>query len=523
MKTQVAQRVVVMGLEGIARDQLVNALSEHGVIPIWVGRPLQSNSEQLSILNPNKIIVSLEPSIEPDLEAYSDLLSRPMVTVLYDDAETTRALSGWDLNRWARHMAAKLLNKDLLPQHAIEHSNLIEEQHLANHSLNMDFEYTEQNTITADEINDSSFSLEAESHSAWQDNEHLETLDIDSKQLNAALELLNAQLLSGFQTQQQELSRNNFENQADTYSFTSGTEFVDNVNSHFISTPSNIDIELAHELGNGVEENLGKPAHSFDNNLYSENEMSLVSSPVISEEPPVGSITKTTKLELSIQQEADYENIHQELSNLANDIPIFNLEKYTLLDINAGNEQCAVDVVVQSKVSQSNSLKPLMLVISGLGGPAALRSMLEKIKTNYTGLLIICHDIHSVQLPSLRDQLQKVTHIPLQIPDTDEFLKNGNIYLLKKQQTIHNTSLGYQCISGLSLSGFILKMDSDVGLVILSGADALLSESLVQISSTLNNIHVQSPSECFEPSLAKLLVDIGVPLLSNEVLEQWFN
>jgi chemotaxis response regulator CheB len=34
---------------------------------------------------------------------------------MYDDAEVTRQLDGWDLNRWARHLAAKLLGTELLP------------------------------------------------------------------------------------------------------------------------------------------------------------------------------------------------------------------------------------------------------------------------------------------------------------------------------------------------------------------------------------------------------------------------
>jgi len=34
---------------------------------------------------------------------------------MYDDAEVTKNLEGWDLNRWARHLASKLLGRDLLP------------------------------------------------------------------------------------------------------------------------------------------------------------------------------------------------------------------------------------------------------------------------------------------------------------------------------------------------------------------------------------------------------------------------
>ena len=34
---------------------------------------------------------------------------------MFDDAEVTAKLDGWDLNRWARHIAAKLLGSEALP------------------------------------------------------------------------------------------------------------------------------------------------------------------------------------------------------------------------------------------------------------------------------------------------------------------------------------------------------------------------------------------------------------------------
>jgi hypothetical protein len=109
------QRVVVLGREGQAREQLVSALTDLGVHPVWVGKPAQTSVDALSQLAPNKLVISLDPATELELEPYSEFLSQPSLTVLFDDAETTGALSGWDLNRWARHMAAKLLDRDVLP------------------------------------------------------------------------------------------------------------------------------------------------------------------------------------------------------------------------------------------------------------------------------------------------------------------------------------------------------------------------------------------------------------------------
>ena len=48
-------------------------------------------------------------------DGFDDLLAAPGVEVMFDDAEVTARLDGWDLNRWARHIAAKMLGNEVLP------------------------------------------------------------------------------------------------------------------------------------------------------------------------------------------------------------------------------------------------------------------------------------------------------------------------------------------------------------------------------------------------------------------------
>jgi hypothetical protein len=61
------------------------------------------------------VLVSVEPAVEAALDRLDDDLLAPSLNVMFDEAETTAKLSGWDLNRWARHLAAKLLGCGVLP------------------------------------------------------------------------------------------------------------------------------------------------------------------------------------------------------------------------------------------------------------------------------------------------------------------------------------------------------------------------------------------------------------------------
>src|SRR5690606_10321861 len=47
--------------------------------------------------------------IEDSLDGLQPVLDDPDVNVIFNEAEVTRQLGGWDLARWARHLAAKVL------------------------------------------------------------------------------------------------------------------------------------------------------------------------------------------------------------------------------------------------------------------------------------------------------------------------------------------------------------------------------------------------------------------------------
>lgn len=108
-------RVALLARAGNARDQLHRALTDLGAELVAEGDPSELNPVAVASLSPSLVIISVEPAIEAALDRFDGLLAMPGVDVMYDDAEVTRELDGWDLNRWARHLAAKLLGRDVMP------------------------------------------------------------------------------------------------------------------------------------------------------------------------------------------------------------------------------------------------------------------------------------------------------------------------------------------------------------------------------------------------------------------------
>jgi chemosensory pili system protein ChpB (putative protein-glutamate methylesterase) len=108
-------RVALLARAGQARDQLHRALEEAGALIVAEGDPGELDPKDVAEKLPKVFLVSLEPAIEKSLERFDSLLEKDGVEVMFDDAEVTSKLDGWDLNRWARHLAGKLLGSETLP------------------------------------------------------------------------------------------------------------------------------------------------------------------------------------------------------------------------------------------------------------------------------------------------------------------------------------------------------------------------------------------------------------------------
>ena len=108
-------RVALLARPGQARDQLHRALEEAGVLIVAEGDPAELDPKDVAEKLPKVFLVGLEPATEKSIDRFDALFEAEGVEVMFDDAEITAKLDGWDLNRWARHLAGKLTGSELLP------------------------------------------------------------------------------------------------------------------------------------------------------------------------------------------------------------------------------------------------------------------------------------------------------------------------------------------------------------------------------------------------------------------------
>lgn len=116
MSVSEAKRVALLARPGEARERLRVALHEAGAEIVLEDDPNTLDADALGNSAPQVVLVALEPAIEDSLERFDSVLHDPAIAVIFDEAELAARRQGWDAQRWARHLAAKLHgHRDVLP------------------------------------------------------------------------------------------------------------------------------------------------------------------------------------------------------------------------------------------------------------------------------------------------------------------------------------------------------------------------------------------------------------------------
>ncbi|OAX56869.1 chemotaxis protein CheB [Xanthomonas graminis] len=108
--------VALLARPGQARERLREALHQVGASIVLEDDPGAIDAQTLADAAPDAVLIALEPAIEDAVERLDSALDLPGLTVIFDEAELAARREGWEAQRWARHLAAKLQgHQDVLP------------------------------------------------------------------------------------------------------------------------------------------------------------------------------------------------------------------------------------------------------------------------------------------------------------------------------------------------------------------------------------------------------------------------
>lgn len=88
---------------------LRQALQERGAQIVLEDSATHTTPAMVAACGAEVVVISLESAAEDAIESFCDAFDLSRQRLVFNDAEVSRRLSGWDQARWARHLAAKIL------------------------------------------------------------------------------------------------------------------------------------------------------------------------------------------------------------------------------------------------------------------------------------------------------------------------------------------------------------------------------------------------------------------------------
>lgn len=565
---EAAVRVALLARPGDARDQLRRALAELGAELVAEGDPSELDPAEVAGHSPRVVLVSLEPAIEDALERFDDLLAQPGVEVLYDDAEVTRELDGWDLARWARHLAAKLVGSDLLPPVPGDADPLPQ----------MDFSRMEPGAPPkpADVMADArleDYASESVDLSEWVPSEP--KLSDEPRSEDAASSADNAESadevdldldLSGLE---QALAGDDAD--SDTHADASpeaGPDFGDSLSLEDDTSP----VRLSDDDGQDFQL-ADEPA---DEPLLAD--MELADGPVnfssFSEEdaPPVDTLDDDVAA-LAAQLEAfEANDQRQQPADTTFDLsldepgtqapvepapsppPALAPESGTSSFGGFGNLELApmddappdepVEVAFASSSDASaprNSRLSLaeqnaapsqsmhagaLLVLAGLGGPDAVRQLLAALPVNLPLPVLLYQHLDTGKHDRLVGQLAKASQMPVDLAQDGKLAFPGRVVVLPPGMGARRDGNNLAFAAGDLSAVLSALLPAESAVLVLSGADPALVASVIEIHAAGGLVLAQDPSGCFDPTAAEAVAKAGAASgapadLAARIVERW--
>ena len=113
-----ANQLTVAILQSGSEVHLKRALQELGASVVYEAPPAQIDRDKLESSGARVVIVNLDADSDAYIDQLYDVLDAGDYEVVFNDAQVSSNLQGWDQARWARNLAAKLLHNPAMAEPA---------------------------------------------------------------------------------------------------------------------------------------------------------------------------------------------------------------------------------------------------------------------------------------------------------------------------------------------------------------------------------------------------------------------
>jgi two-component system chemotaxis response regulator CheB/chemosensory pili system protein ChpB (putative protein-glutamate methylesterase) len=105
-------RIALLSQAGESGRHLRDALAGSGTPIVYEAQAAELDREALEKSGARVVVVNLDADVEAHLDEVYSLLDDDRYNVIFNEAQVSSQLSGWEQARWARHLAAKILGTE---------------------------------------------------------------------------------------------------------------------------------------------------------------------------------------------------------------------------------------------------------------------------------------------------------------------------------------------------------------------------------------------------------------------------
>jgi chemotaxis response regulator CheB len=562
-------RVALLARPGMARDQLHRALSEAGAQIVAEGDPAELDPKEVAEKLPTVFLVSLEPSIEKALDRFDGLLAAPGVEVMFDDAEVTGKLDGWDLNRWARHVASKLLGSESLPPipegahfaeegevtlrpgmpptpaELMDHAKL--EDYTADTSELADWVPTspsltppadkEKSGETSDEV---SFSWDGSQAAVGDDNDvefKLDTdlgIDLDLGELDFAptpdpvVPAAKAPLepILGDDMDFSESVR------FSTFSSDDHAETLGDLDADVAQLAAQLEaFEKADQRASPIEPDFAKAPKTAASEKDDMEAVAVVSKKSAAEKKVADKAAAEASAAKAPKAAANFDFSNLALAPIDGElppgppiVPTFVPPREKTPELKT-SELSLGDFNMDASAAAHDGLGAV-LILAGLGGPDAVRQLLSSLPDKLPVPVLLYQHLEVGKHARLVEQLSKISRLPVVLACDGDSPVAGKVTLLPAGCTAVANGNSLRFTNG-NLSQLISAMPPKESMIIvLSGADPQLVPLILSVKEEGGRVIAQDPDVCFDAAAADAMRKEGAAVypalgLARQIAERW--
>lgn len=565
-------RVALLARPGEARDQLRRALAELGAQMVAEGDPAELDPGIVAGEKPSVVLVSLEPAMEDALARFDELLGAPGIEVMYDDAEVTRSLDGWDLARWARHLAAKLVGSDLLPP-APGDSDQLPEFDLSlepgappTPAQEMENEKLEDYAAESLDLSDWVPSTPSLASEPVPESEPVEpapavadevSLDLDLGDLEQAMGRLQADIPEAPEagTTLELASEESLEFDASTLDIDLSalpeegsrlTSAADELSLVDNDEPLLVDLELPSEpvkfssytdeeapLGEHMDDDVAALAAQLDafeaqdhRKDASEPDFLAVSASPRAEEAPEPAPAAAPAAAPSFGSSFGSLELMPMDAEVSAPAPV--AEPPPLMPAALSTKRTATISLADAEATDNNATaRGALLVLAGLGGPDAVRQLLAVLPPTLPVPVLLYQHLDTGKHDRLVGQLAKASGLPLNLAVEGKLAFPGRVAVLQPGIGVHFSDDSFTFTRVDQLASVVAALPAaDSAVLVLSGADPAVLPAVLALQSQGAFILAQDPTLCFDAVSATAVIEAGAIAaspseLARLVIERW--